>query len=129
MTVGVTVGGIQSMLKTQSNLYCQKYNREPSDRKSRDCSFEILTLPELLGGFHFNLLQDVCERERNLVKHHVHFHVPKEVLEKHQLISDSNFKTKLQLCFCNRKADIQTIIMQLILSLEPVSELKPRKVF
>ena len=47
----------------------------------------------------------MCDGERNLVKHHVQFHVPKEVLEKHQLISNSNFKTKLQLCFCNRKSD------------------------
>lgn len=26
-----------------SNLYWQKYNREPSDRKTKNCPFEILT--------------------------------------------------------------------------------------
>lgn len=39
-----------------SNLYWQKYNREPSDRKTKNCSFEILTFHELLDWFHVNLL-------------------------------------------------------------------------
>lgn len=69
----------------------------------------------------------MCEGERNLVKHHVQFHVPEEVLEKHQLISNSNFKIKLQLCFCNRKSDNAECHSAAETGCRAM--LKPRKVF